>query len=535
MIIMAQLIILGTIFVALSTAGNSIYLQHNLLSLTGVVLGILSIMASCILSYAFEFKFFLINTYKSDDFEKQYAYHFALILGCFLLLFQIKALLYVVISRSTWKKLPFSNFWLTCEMAKTESANKKAASRKIDNMVKNALSKHSGSVFNDIKDFRMKVRKSSMKTAFGNAMLNFQATVDHREQIGGFFYTFRKIWDGSLFQEEGIYIHSRLYAMNMSQVFVVVFFMAIYAGLDYVLQSLYNPGTYAPTTSPYPTISPAPSVSLDTLVAQNLEYFNAAIIAVMSVGSEIFSAVWKNITIENPDFAIGFLGGLLNASSPEVIEYLASQLPPETLEMFANLVNKTQSIEQAFSNSTRRVQETSAENYHPSRHLVFEDAVSDWLPSESEARIALSFGGMAAIIASIALVLVWIPSSVNTIQMLRCGEISSLRDPYFQTYRLAPDLVTILFGSTFWGTIFSCASLLTMVGLGALIVVWRVTRGFVMSILANVIGILVTFLFKIILLIFFRKMLFVGFFRTQPLGGNILLLMLGKSRELMTR
>jgi hypothetical protein len=142
MIIMAQLVILGTIFVSLSTAGNSIYLQHNFLSFSGVILGIFSITASCILSYVFEFKFFLINTNKSDDFERQYAYHFALILGCFLLLFQIKALFYVMISRLTWKTLPYSNFWLTCEMAKTESANKKAASRKIDNMVKNALSKH---------------------------------------------------------------------------------------------------------------------------------------------------------------------------------------------------------------------------------------------------------------------------------------------------------------------------------------------------------------------------------------------------------
>jgi hypothetical protein len=235
-----------------------------------------------------------------------------------------------------------------------------------------------------------------MKSAFGNAMLNFQATVDHREQIGGFFYTFRKIWDGSLFSEEGIYIHSRLYAMNMSQVFVVIFFMAICAGLDYVIQYCYNPGTYAPTASPYPTMSPAPSASIETLVAQNLEYFNTVIYTVMSVGSEIFSAVWNNITMDNPEFALAFLGGLVNASSPEVIEYLASQLPPETLELFVNVVNKTESIGGAVMNTTRWTLESSYENYHPSRHLQVFDAVTDWLPSESEARIALSFGGIAA-------------------------------------------------------------------------------------------------------------------------------------------
>ena len=66
---MAQLVLLGTIFVALSAAGNSIYLQHNFQSIAGVVLGILSITASCILTYVFEFKFFLINSYKSENFE----------------------------------------------------------------------------------------------------------------------------------------------------------------------------------------------------------------------------------------------------------------------------------------------------------------------------------------------------------------------------------------------------------------------------------------------------------------------------------
>jgi hypothetical protein len=69
----------------------------------------------------------------------------------------------------------------------------------------------------------------------------------------------------------------------------------------------------------------------------------------------------------------------------------------------------------------------------------------------------------------------------------------------------------------------------------ALIVVWRATREFMISVLANVIGIVVTLLFKIILLIFIRKMLFVGFFRTQPLGGNILLLILGKYKGIAIR
>ncbi|KAI2501080.1 hypothetical protein MHU86_13371 [Fragilaria crotonensis] len=161
LMLMVQLIIMGTIFVILSTAGNSIHLQHNLPSFVGVMLGIVTIMFSSMLSYIFEVKFFLINTNKSSSAEGQFGFGFALALGCVLLLFQIKSLLYVLIPRSTWKNLPFANFWMTCEMAKSECCTKQAAAYKIKNMVDHAFAQHDGSILRKAESARVKLKASS--------------------------------------------------------------------------------------------------------------------------------------------------------------------------------------------------------------------------------------------------------------------------------------------------------------------------------------------------------------------------------------
>jgi hypothetical protein len=540
MIIMAQLVISGSLYIILSTAGNSIHLQHNLASLVGVLIGIATITASCILSYVFDFKFFLINTFKDPSEAYQFAYIFAMILGCFLLLFQVKALLYVLIPRSWWKELPFQSFWLTCEMAKAECCTKKAAAYKINNVVEHAIAQHNGSAIEKSKEKRFKVGSSSVQNAFGNAMLSFQATSDHLEETGGVWYTFRKMWDGSLFSEEGIYINSRLYAMNVSQVFIIIFYVILYASLDRLLQALFSGETQAPTVSPAPTFSPPPSFSpapsfatfAPSTVANQVEEFSPSVVTAMYtlasvVGESVATAIWANLTTDYSWVVEEFGLDLLNYSTPESIQFIASRLSRETLAFFVEAASASQAENVGnFTNSTPRI---IFEDNQQHRYLqeASTDGTVDYFPTLTETRVALSVGGLAAIFASISLALVWIPSSVSTIQQFRCGKIASLRDSSFQMYRDAPDLTTILFGSTFWATFYSSFAILFIVGILVFLLVWSATRSIVVNLLANLIGIAVTLSFKIILLIFARKMLFVGFFRKRPAGGNVLLLVLG--------
>ena len=51
--------------------------------------------------------------------------------------------------------------------------------------------------------------------------------------------------------------------------------------------------------------------------------------------------------------------------------------------------------------------------------------------------LAIGMGALAAVALSLSLAIVWIPSSVSTILQFRSGVIESLRDPYFQKYRVA--------------------------------------------------------------------------------------------------
>ena len=518
MIIMAQLVILGTVFVSLASAGNSIHLQHNFTSLLGVLLGISCITVSCILSYVFEVEILLINTTKEDDKEDDPLYDFqyltTLVLGCFLLLFQVKALLYVLIPRSIWEKLPSSDFWLTSGMAKSEGSTKRAAAFKINRMVENAISQHDGKILDHDQSSRLKIRSSSKRSAFGQAMLNFQASADYREKVGGVWYTIKKMWNGSLFDEEGVWIHARLYAMNISQWFIVVFFVILYSLLDVLIQEFFS-------TPPEPT--PA------ELTAELTAYW-APIVTdwfglIVSQGDDFVASIWQNITAEQPGLVISLGAGMLNSTTPEVIDYLARTASLDTLKIFVKAASEVLDIDTILNATTAILEDEQGYRYLQEGILADE---TDELVTQAEVQFGLGVGGIAAIIATVSLAIIWIPSSVSTIQQFRCGAIGSLRDKSFQTYRRAPDLTTVLFGSAFWGTLYCSLVILIIVGGIAFVLVWKVTRSLMLNLLAQVIGIMVTLLFKIILLMFFRKALFVGFFRKNPAGGNILLLVFGK-------
>jgi hypothetical protein len=170
---------------------------------------------------------------------------------------------------------------------------------------------------------------------------------------------------------------------------------------------------------------------------------------VYGVGEKVVQAVWANISTDYP-YLVQELGqDLLNYTSPDLIRVIASQLDTETLNYFVEAA-----VAQAATNGTSRI--IFDDNQH-NRHLQESstDDSLDWLPTMTETRLALSIGGLAAIFAAMSLAIVWIPSSVSTIQQFRCGKIGSLRDSSFQIYRDAPDLTTILFGSTFWATFYS--------------------------------------------------------------------------------
>ena len=235
LIIFAQLSILGTSFVFLASAGNSIYAKQNLISLALLLVGIATLVVCCILSYIYEVETFFASTVRNDDDLSDKAISILpLILGSVLICFQIKSLIQILLPESWYKKdSSLVRGLLVSGMARKERRTKRAARWKINSMVQNALELHD-------KALSLSIRKSSSfgGAAYGNAMLAYDAAKHDKERLGGIVWTFKKMWSGAISQEEGVWLHARLIASNCSQYFTALFYLLVFV---VIYQAVYDP------------------------------------------------------------------------------------------------------------------------------------------------------------------------------------------------------------------------------------------------------------------------------------------------------
>ena len=80
-----------------------------------------------------------------------------------------------------------------------------------------------------------------------------------------------------------------------------------------------------------------------------------------------------------------------------------------------------------------------------------------------------------AVLTTAYLALMYIPSVTTTILKLRSGHIPTLSNKNFCQYRCAPDQVTLLTGTIFWGTLVSGVVVGGIVGLLFFFFLWQVT------------------------------------------------------------
>jgi hypothetical protein len=124
----------------------------------------------------------------------------------------------------------------------------------------------------------------------------------------------------------------------------------------------------------------------------------------------------------------------------------------------------------------------------------------------------LASGGIIAIIACLSTVTRYLPSAVTSVLAFRCGVYSSLRDN---------SRFHVLFGSAVWGLVFSGGLIWAFISLVAFGFAWETTRDFLLIFLAQIIGILVTLLIKIVAMQLLRRTWYGGFYRKHPAGANI--------------
>ena len=433
-----------------------------------LLIGMATVTCTTILAYIFEFQFIFINTNRDETSPSAvFQYNVILVLGCVLLLFQLKALFFFFVPKaavSSGGMLSFLAILVVPGMAKAEKATKQAASFKADRMVSAAIAHHEGTLAgsslrtstkrNDIND-----PTASMEVnGFGDALLNFHATVDDREYYGGVIWCWKSMWNGKIWTEDGVWIHSRLYAMNCAQLFVCILFIILYVIFYRIFDSFFDPiaeGTFAPSISPFPTSPLFPTMSPTTFDAElfNLKQlvpllndFIANYLMYNAGAGNYSDSVWAFV---NETSAEMFTATLIESLPNNVLDYLAQNLDLNTLKILVSylsagddsesLANGTDTILGNFT-ALRGLQSMSSDNTYitnsPSAlQNVTNDEAVDWTPKRWEAAVAVTCGGVAAVAAAFSLFVIWVPSGVSTILQFRAGVIGSLRDRDFFRYR----------------------------------------------------------------------------------------------------
>lgn len=105
---------------------------------------------------------------------------------------------------------------LVPQAVRSQARIKEAAAYKIDNLVANSLKIHS-----------IKKQESVVPTHFGQALLNFAEVMPEYERVGGYFWTLKKIWDGTLSRREGVLFSGRIVSTNFLQLIVAVLILLV--------------------------------------------------------------------------------------------------------------------------------------------------------------------------------------------------------------------------------------------------------------------------------------------------------------------
>jgi hypothetical protein len=149
--------------------------------------------------------------------------------------------------------------------------------------------------------------------------------------------------------------------------------------------------------------------------------------------------------------------------------------------------------------------------------------------------VPLGFGLFVSVFTAFQLAMRYIPSVTTTIIQLRTGDIPSLGDKdNFKKYRVAPDTVTLLTGTLFWGCLVSSIMTGLIVAIVVFALFWQATRQLIQK--------LVVILFAMIIIIVVRTMLvycckvafFKGLYRKRPAGANISFLSLDWANYYLT-
>ncbi|GKY91070.1 hypothetical protein MPSEU_000079800 [Mayamaea pseudoterrestris] len=448
------------------------------------------------------------TTTDQPQLENQYLATMALVLGVITAAFHFAHVFSALMPKGCFRNAPLLTSLLSAGTKFGEMHTKQAGSYKLAQMTKNAL---------DV----MRVNDestSTLNTHFAQGLGEFAKTSRKYRTVGGFVWTWKHLWNNTAYRNDGIWLSTRMISSNIAQWIVSMYVLFRGVKLTKRVASDYQDEVTKRKMLAWTSQMMDPSVEAalasttsGTAISLMSQYLASetnliALDCPTSSGAELFDEYC---------FKVGEQYECNLPNWPPVCALLVNTSDLSDAQAAALLDASgfdSQAIENATSVALQQATDQTFDQFYPAEQYMVTVPVA----------IAAAFAFMTAVYLSLA----YIPSVCKTILMLRCGAIKTMRDPKFIQYRQAPDQVSILTGSLFWGAYFSSILVGAVLGLLVFFFLWQETLYFAQRAIALVVGFLVITLIRLILVCSCRCSMYKAFYRKRPALANFTLLAL---------
>ena len=305
-----------------------------------------------------------------------------------------------------------------------ERALQQAAKIRIKQFLTNALE-----VFND-KLWISSSNSDNLTKHPKGALERFVLLPVKTEKVGGVLWAWKRVWDGTIFSQEGIWLNSRLLACNFSQVMIfglIVFFARVFF---YKQDQLFN--------SSEKDLEEQAFLDIQRQILSNFTKSGNS--------SSFFNCTRAYLELDNAKDSFGEFDDLTQPIA--FILYLirtfgSYEAAKETLKVCYEAYPSVAEYLDAFF----EILSYRKKNF---KNLLVEYAFT---PSQYTVAVWCGLIGGFTAVAYIAIIL--IPSFISTVMKYRSGVKPTLTNPEFLPYRYAMDTTTVLLGSAFWGCFFT--------------------------------------------------------------------------------
>lgn len=318
-----------------------------------------------------------------------------------------------------------------------ERAGKQAASYRMKQYLQNALDivydKSIASSSNNSRGFTGKADRAT------SVLERFLLLPIKTESVGGVIWAWKRIWDGTIFTQEGIWLNGRLLACNFAQ-FIIFGIMIFFTRVFFYQQKDYF---YSKEEKEYQAYIEKSTELLygnyTNLLGDDYYYFLGCAETIMEV--DLYAEGGSVIDYTEPWNFISYVTAY----------YLSYEDAKAALKP---CFDEYPAVSMFFDDSNNALTYTSD---------TLKDLVSDFDITPEKYRVAAMLGLVGGFLTVLYIAAILIPSFITTVMKYRSGVKSTLTNPEFLRFRYAMDTVTVLLGSAFWGCFFTATGAMAFV------------------------------------------------------------------------